>query len=121
MQLTTTDILNAEPPAGKVLIELIQTEDNITKLDGIYVPLSNNRKQDGIIRKIGNQLDDTYYNLNLEKRVPFNLKVGDYVYLNFISNFYRLCVEGKTYVIINPSTIIGKYNKAYYANEVLNK
>ena len=33
MQLTTTDILNAEPPAGKVLIELIQTEDNITKLD----------------------------------------------------------------------------------------
>jgi co-chaperonin GroES (HSP10) len=117
MQITTEDILSAKVPAGKILIELIEVEN--AKRGGIYIPGKANLR-DGIIRKIGNQIDNTYYNLHLDKRVPNTFNIGDYVYLNFVSDFYRFVIEGKTYVVINPSTIIGLYNKDYYTNEILN-
>ena len=117
-QLSKNDIINGKVPAGKILVEVINL-DNI-KRGGIYIPSNTVNLRDGIIRKIGDQLDNTYYNLNLEKRVPINVKVGDYVYLNFISDFYRLVVDNTTYVVINPTTIVGVYNKDYYKHDILN-
>ena len=117
MQLTKDDVLSAAVPAGKILVEVIKSENAMR--GGIYVP-GRQQIRDGIIRKIGNQVDNTYYNLHLEKRVPNNFNIGDYVHLNFISDFYRVNVDGFDFVIINPSTIIGVYNKDYYMTEILN-
>lgn len=117
MQLTENDILSAEVPAGKILVEIVKAEN--MKRGGIYIP-GKQQIRDGIIRKIGNQVDDTYYNLHLEKRVPNNFNIGDIVHLNFVSDFYRLNVDGLDYVVINPSTIVGRYNKDYYTHEILN-
>ena len=114
MQLTKQDVLNSEIPSGKILVEILS--NNNVKKGGIYLPDSFNSAKDGIVRKIGKSIDNTYYNLNLEKRVPMNVKVGDFVNLNFISDFYKVKVENTTFVIINPTTINNKYNNKYYAN-----
>ena len=114
MQLTKEKVLNAKVPSGKVLVELISNKN--ARRGGIYIPETSSSSCDAIVRSLGDQIDNTYYNLTLEKRVPINVHIGDIVLLKFISDFYRIKVKDADFVVINPGVIIAKYNKLYYSN-----
>lgn len=113
MQLTKEDILKGKVPSGKILVELISNKNMMR--GGIYLPENTKDSMDAVVRSIGDQIDNTYYNLTLEKRVPINVRIGDIVLLKFISDFYRIKVKDADFAVINPGVIIAKYNKAYYA------
>ena len=116
MQLTKEDVLKGKVPSGKILVELVPNKNMMR--GGIYLPENIRDSMDAIVRSIGDQIDNTYYNLTLEKRVPINLHIGDIVLLKFISDFYRIKVKDADFVVINPGVIIAKYNKLYYANTI---
>ena len=117
MQLTKEKVLNAKVPSGKVLVELISNKN--ARRGGIYIPETSSGSYDAIVRSLGDQIDNTYYNLTLEKRLPFNISVGDIVNLKFVSDFYRVKTKDADFAIINPGVIIARYNKDYYTNELM--
>lgn len=117
MQLTKEKVLNAKVPSGKVLVELISNKN--ARRGGIYIPETSSSSCDAIVRSLGDQIDNTYYNLTLEKRLPFNISVGDIVNLKFVSDFYRVKTKDADFAIINPGVIIARYNKDYYTSQLL--
>lgn len=112
----TSDFIevNAKVPKNKILVKIIENKDNIDK--GIYIPkdLKSNSRE-GIIIDVGGSPEDLYYEPSLERYIPINVRKGDIVLLNFVSNFSTYTIEGKhKYTCITPSMVVGIFNKKYY-------
>lgn len=112
-KLTKEVLVNSEIPAGKVLVKLLSSDKKDVLNNGIYVPYTF-AKKDAIVIKVSKANNGTYYNRNIEKRIPINIKEGDEVLLNFISSFSKFDIDNETYITIDPETILVIYNKKFH-------
>lgn len=113
MVLTKNNIINSDIPAGKVLVKLSSSSNKDVLNQGIYVP-SSFASKDAEVIKVSKANNGTYYNINIQKRIPINIKEGDDVVLNYVSSFSKFTVEGETYLTISPEVILAIYNKKFH-------